>query len=214
MQHNNSMSRFLMPILFVALAFGSFFFYTQPMYQEALGIRDEVAKLQEAQTNMDLVLQRKQELLTNYNALQKDDIERLEKLMPDNLDNIKLIIDIDNSAKKYGLILSSVKFDVDQKQTADPKENIITGKITSTENKPVDNKSAALNNKDYNSFGFSFTTVGTFDSFNKLIADIEKNLRIVDITSVAFDTAENKDTYKFEVKAKIYWLKTTAKLDI
>jgi Tfp pilus assembly protein PilO len=208
------MSRFLIPILFVALAIGSFFFYTQPMYQEAIGVRTEVEKLQEAQTNMDLVLQRKQELLTNYNALQKDDITRLEKLMPDNLDNIKLIIDIDNTAKKYGLILNSVKFDVDQKQTADTKENLITGTVTSTANKPVDNKTAGLDNKDYNSFGFSFTTTGTFDSFNKLMTDIEKNLRIVDITSVSFDATDNKETYKFEVKAKIYWLKTTAKLDI
>ena len=61
--------------------------------------------------------------------------------------------------------------------------------------------------KDYNSFSLTMTVTGTFANFTKLMSDMEKNLRIIDITSVTFDAQDTKEVYKFEVKAKIYWLK-------
>lgn len=206
------MSRFLMPILFIALAVGSFFLYTQRIYDEAVVIRDDVAKLQDAREKLDLVLLKKQELINKYNALQQSDIDRLEKLMPDNLDNIKLIIDIDNLSRKYGMVLNAVKFDVDQRQSSGSGQpNAITGQYATVQ----DNRSAAASNKDYNSFGFSFTMTGNFDSLNKLLSDVEKNLRVVDISAINFDAGtDTNSTYKYEVKAKIYWLKDVAKLTI
>ncbi len=203
------MSRFLIPILFITLGIGSFFLYTQPIYDEAIVIRDDVTKLQDARDKLDLVLQKKQELINKYNSLQQTDIDRLEKLMPDNLDNIKLIIDIDNLSRKYGLILNAVKFDVDQRQ-ATGQPNGITGQTGTVQ----DNRSAVANTKDYNSFGFSLTMTGNFENLNKLLADVEKNLRIVDISSITFDASDTRDTYKYEIKAKIYWLKDVAKLTI
>ena len=68
------------------------------------------------------------------------------------------------------------------------------------------NKSAIESGKDYNSFGLNFTITGTFDNLQKLLSDIEQNLRIIDISRISFD-AGDKDIYKYDIKAKIYWLK-------
>ena len=211
------MGKIVIPTLLVALALGAYFLYTQPIYNEAKTMKVEVAKLKDAQTKLDAALKKKDKLATTYNALDTTLIARLEKLMPDNLDNIKLIIDVDRTAKQYGMLLNAVKFDVDQQaKAATASKTTTTGTAasvnssTTTDNVVTvrDNKAALEAKKDYNSFSLSMTFTGTFANFNKLIGDMEKNLRIIDITSVTFDAQDTKDIYKFEVKAKIYWLKT------
>jgi Tfp pilus assembly protein PilO len=200
------MGKFIIPTLFVALAAGSFFLYTQPIYNEAKVVKAEVAKLKDAQTKLGAALKKKDQLATSYNALDTSLIDRLEKLMPDNLDNIKLIIDVDRTAKQYGMILNAVKFDVDQQAKA--ATNVTTAVGTTATIR--DNKAALENKKDYNNFSLTMTFTGTFNNFTKLVGDMEKNLRIIDITNVTFDAVDGKDVYKFEVKAKIYWLKNAA----
>lgn len=199
------MGKFFIPILLLALAFGTYFLKTKDTYAEAKGVKAEVVKLRDAEAKLDLALQKKDKLSATYNALDTENIARLEKLMPSNLDNIKLIIDVDRTAKQHGMVLNAVKFDVDQQ--AKQEAAATTGRLTA-ESVPVrDNKAAQELKKDYNSFSLTMTVTGSFDNFTKLVGDMEKNLRIIDITSVTFDAQDTKDVYKFEVKAKIYWLK-------
>ncbi len=196
------MSKFIIPFLLVMLSVGSYFLYTKPMYDEAKGVSVEVGKLQDATTKLDAALKKRDKLATTYNALDTSLVDRLGKLMPDNLDNIKLIIDVDRTAKQYGVILNAVKFDVDQQA----KANTTT---TATATVPIrDNKTAQESKKDYNTFNLTMTFTGTFANFTKLVGDMEKNLRIIDISSVTFDAQDSKDVYRFEIKAKIYWLKS------
>lgn len=203
------MSRFLIPILLIAAAIGSYFLYTEPIYTEAKGVKADVDKLRDAEAKLADALKKRDELATKYNSLQPEDIARLEKLMPDNLDNIKLIIDVDRSAKKNGVILNAVKFDVDQRKA---QENPITGRtVTTTDTTPIagTNQSSIASRANYNTFTLTMTFTGSFASFTKLMAEIEKNLRIIDITSINFDAQDSKEVYKFEVKAAIYWLKNS-----
>lgn len=197
------MGKLIIPTLLIALSFGSYFLYTQPIYTEAKEVKAEVVKLDEAVTKLNAALKKKDNLATTYNALDTSLVARLNKLMPDNLDNIKLIIDVDRTAKQYGTILNAVKFDVDQQAKNDAKATASSA-TTSTVR---DNKTALEAKKDYNNFSLTMTFTGTFANFTKLVSDMEKNLRIIDITSVTFDAQDAKDIYKFEVKARIYWLK-------
>lgn len=203
------MGKFIIPTLLIALALGAFFLYTQPIYNEAKDVKAEVVKLQDAQSKLNVALKKRDKLATTYNALDTSLVARLEKLMPDNLDNIKLIIDVDRTAKQYGMILNAVKFDVDQQaKAATTKTGTAAASDESTTN-IRDNKAALEAKKDYNTFSLTMTVTGTFANFTKLMSDMEKNLRIIDITSVTFDAQDTKDVYKFEIKSKIYWLKPT-----
>lgn len=197
------MGKFIIPILLVTLSFGSYFLYTKDYYEQAKVVKADVVKLRSAQEKLTEALKKKDKLAMSYNALDTSLIDRLEKLMPSNLDNIKLIIDVDRTAKQYGMILNAVKFDVDQqaKQTT-----TTVGAATGT-TIVRDNATAKDSKKDYNEFSLTMTVTGTFANFTKLISDMEKNLRIVDITSITFDAQDSKDVYKFEIKSNIYWLK-------
>jgi Tfp pilus assembly protein PilO len=202
------MGRLIIPVLLLILSFGSYFLYTKPIYSEAKDIKTEVTKLKDADAKLTVAISKKDKLATTYNSLDTSLIDRLTKLMPDNLDNIKLIIDVDRAAKQYGMILNAVKFDVDQQ--AKQEALATTGRITADSAVVRDNKAALELKKDYNNFSLTMTTTGTFANFTKLVSDMEKNLRIIDITSVTFDAQDLKDVYKFEIKAKIYWLKPMA----
>ncbi|MEN9582769.1 MAG: hypothetical protein RL641_723 [Candidatus Parcubacteria bacterium] len=202
------MGKFIIPILLVGISLGSYFIYTEPMYTEAKVVKTEVGKLREAETKLKEALTKKEKLSGTYNSIDSSDIGRLEKLMPDNLDNIKLIIDVDRTSKEHGVVLNAVKFDVDQQ--AKQEVAAIAGRVTA-ESVPIrDNKAAQELKKDYNSFSLTMSFTGSFANFTNLLSDMEKNLRIIDIQSVSFDAQETKEVYKFEVKAKIYWLKAVS----
>ncbi len=199
------MGKFIIPTLLLALSIGSYFLYTKPFFEEAKTVNAEVVKLSDAQGKLVEALKKRDNLSTSFNSLDTNLVARLAKLMPDNLDNIKLIIDIDRTAKQYGMILNAVKFDVDQQA----KTGTTTASTTvTTKSSVTDNKSALESKKDYNSFNLTMTFTGTFSNFTKLMGDIEKNLRIIDVSTVTFDSQDGKDIYKYEVKAKIYWLKS------
>ena len=52
--------------------------------------------------------QLKQSLLSRFNAFKTEDLDRLRKLLPDHVDNVRLILDLDNLAARHGMALQNV----------------------------------------------------------------------------------------------------------
>ena len=50
-------------------------------------------------------------LNNKYNTFSKTDLDKLNKILPDNVDNIKLILDIQRIAQTYGMDIQNIKFD-------------------------------------------------------------------------------------------------------
>ena len=73
--------------------------------------------------------------------------------------------------------------------------------------------------KDYGVFDLEFSTSGSYDNFINFTKDLEKNLRIVDISSISFSSEVSSgiggaglktissEIYKYDFKIKTYWLK-------
>jgi len=52
----------------------------------------------------------------------------------------------------------------------------------------------------------SFDFVSNYGNFTRLLADIEKSLRIMNIKSISFQTGES-GLYNYQVSVETYWLK-------
>jgi Tfp pilus assembly protein PilO len=163
-----------------------------------------VKKLKELSTEYDTALTNSRELQekrdalgVTYNSLSKDDLTRLSQLLPDNADNIRLIINIQQMAQSYGLTLATIKFDAAQNATG-------PGALSSASAADV-----AAASRDYGSFDFTFSTTATYENFLTFMKDVESNLRLTDIESVDFSAADPiKGTTTFTVKLRTYWLKS------
>jgi len=116
-------------------------------------------------------------------------LARLDEFLPDHVDNIQLIIDVNGIAKKNGMVIKNVKV-----TTGADGANTVGAKSLST----LDPRLGAMI--------LSFSVTGTYDAYKKLVADLASSLRIIDISSVSFAT-DDKGIYTYNLSIKTYWLK-------
>ncbi len=180
-----------------------------PVYKDISADKDQVASYNEALNNSKALETERDSLATKYSMFHPDDLSKLQKLLPDNVDNIRLILEIENVASPYGMVLKDVKYD-----TSNADANTTTATTTSqTTVTKQSNKTAITNN--YGIWNLEFSTQGTYNNFVKFMKDLENNLRIVDISSIQFssktaNTGLNPslpEVYKYNIKIRTYWLK-------
>ncbi len=187
--------RFIIPTILLIISVASFVMFSNPSYQRIKQLRAQSAEYESALTNSRKLQEERDTLGQRYNAIPQTSLDRLNKMIPDTADNIRLIIDIQRMAQTYGLTLSSIKYDA-------------TGGAVGTSNAPA-NPAAPAN--DYGTFSLEFSVAATYDNFLKLIKDMESSLRLVDIQSINFtaDTSSaNSGRTIYTIKLNTYWLKS------
>jgi hypothetical protein len=196
------MFRFATPIIFLGLAIAGFFTFTSPLYNGTNGITDlraQVAARNEALDNSKALENEKEKLTAKENSIAPDDLDKLEKLLPDNVDNIRLILEIEKIASPYGMELQDVKYS--------------TTSTTPATTGALQGGAVPVSNKDYGTWDLEFSTQATYTNFLNFTKDLQSNLRLVDISSIQFssDTGTGQgvssDSYKYSFKIKTYWLK-------
>jgi Tfp pilus assembly protein PilO len=178
--------RTIVPILLIIVAIGAFFAYVDPTYAKIKALKQEEAQYDEALTKSRELQAIRDRLLSKFNTFSTTDLERLEKLLPDNVDNVRLIMDIASIAAKYGMTIKNVSI----KEVAPQKDAGIVGP----------------DEKNYGSIGLDFSISSTYNNFVQFIMDLEQSLRIVDITSISFRSGE-ADLYEYNLGVRTYWLK-------
>jgi Tfp pilus assembly protein PilO len=204
------MMRFIMPIVLIGIAVAVFFMFANPIYNDISALQAQVASYNDALNNSKTLENQRDILTTKYNAIDPDNLAKLQKFLPDNVDNIRLILEIGQIASPYGMTLTDVKYNADTNTTN-------TTNAATTAVVQGGGNTAKTASKDYGTFDLEFSTSGTYSNFINFTKDLESNLRMVDISSITLssDTANtsagSKTTspgvYKYDFKIKTYWLK-------
>lgn len=187
--------KFILPIILIVIAIGSFLAVTNPMYKSVGLLRQDMASYNEALANATALRSVRDRLNETYSGFSPSDLAKLEKMLPDSVDNIRLVLEINTIANQHQLSLKNIKYDVAQKET--------TGTADRT-------KAPA---KPYQAFEIAFSTEGTYENFLLFLKDIEKNLRIIDISTISFAVVDGQagtvptGVYRYDFKIKTYWLK-------
>ncbi|MFZ2204972.1 MAG: hypothetical protein WAV23_00055 [Minisyncoccia bacterium] len=201
------MFRFIAPAILIGVAATGFFMFTIPFYGEITSSKAEVLSYNEALDNSKILEAKRDELTAKLNTIDPNNLVRLQKLLPDSVDNIRLILEIEQISKPYGMVLKDVKYDAVIKEAAAQTSGAVQGGVASTEVR-----------KDYGTWNLEFSTQGTYSNFINFVKDLESNLRIVDISSIQFSSdtpggasalslSNPSDSYKYGFKIKTYWLK-------
>jgi Tfp pilus assembly protein PilO len=191
------MTRTLLSLLFLAAAGGLFFFYTKPAYDGVREVQAEIDQYDQA-LNKAAELQRlKQSLLSRYNAFNPADVDRLHKLLPDHVDNVRLVLDLDTLASQHGFALQNVVIDA-------------PGTVGSTA--PTEQVTIGPSRQTYDSLTLRFATSGTYPNFVEFITALENTLRLVDVVALTMDQDSSADpsgepAYRFDITLRTYWLK-------
>src|SRR3989338_6560472 len=123
------MTRFVMPIILIGISIAVFFVFTNPFYQEVFKLRGQAGSYEEALKNSKALENARDTLTQKYNSIDPVNLEKLKKLLPENIDNIRLILEIEQIALPYGMVLRDIKYSPtdDTKGTADTKAAIVQG---------------------------------------------------------------------------------------
>ena len=207
----------IIALIGVVIAGGIFFWYTKPAYDGVQEVRGHIAQYDAALDKAAELQSLKQTLLSRFNAFDPTDLDRLQKLLPDHVYNVRLILDLDSLAERYGLALQNVDVSSSQKQAG--KSQTALGAI-------------GTSNQKYDSLTLTFGTTATYPEFVQLITDLESSLRIVDLVSLSitagtggsgfsssatnpFPTQGGKGAggrsgeplYTYNITLRTYWLK-------
>ncbi|MBI4128944.1 MAG: type 4a pilus biogenesis protein PilO [Parcubacteria group bacterium] len=178
----------------IVAAGGIFFAFTQPAYDTVQALGAQIHEYNQALDKAAELQSLKQSLLSRYNAFNPADLERLQKLLPDHVDNVRLVLDLDNMALRHGMSLQDV---------------IISNPNQARERDVIGTLADARQTHD--SLNIKFGLQGSYQNFTTFLQDLESALRITDIASLSIGRlAERTQTdplFSYEIAIKTYWLK-------
>ncbi len=207
------MFRLIIPIILIIGSIAGFSVMVNPAYKESKALQAQIDSYDQALANSRSLENERDKLTQRFNSMSSNDINRLQKLLPDSVDNIRLILEIEKLASPYGMALKDVRYDA---KAEDAKKNSDAGTGASSAAQGGQGKNT---NKEYGSWDLEFTVDGSYNDFLNFLQDLEHNLRIVDVVSVKFSSVNSlpgksnnlsitaADVYRYTFRVKTYWLK-------
>ncbi len=181
--------RFIIPLVLVGAAIGLFVAYTNPTYQHIKVLQAQVGAYNDALNKANEIKGVRDKLISKRNTFATESIRKLERILPDNIDNIRFIIDINNIAARRNLTLSNVSLgSVSDSKGA--RSALAVGQSTD----PVGSATV------------SFSLTASYDDCLAFLQDLEHSLRLVDIQTLDFKPAGTGDKYSVSMTIKTYWL--------
>lgn len=178
------MSRIITTIIFLAAAVAFFWLWTMPLFNDISALDAEKASLDNALAKSKELQTLRDNLLSQYNAISQDDLGRIDKLLPQQLESGDLITTIENRAKFHNLLLKNINISK-VPQSGDSGEAF-----------------GALS-LPYKSMPLSFVVSGRYDSFSSFLTELEKNLRLIDVEALSF-SAGGGESHEFSINTKTY----------
>lgn len=180
--------RLLLPLMAIIAAIGLFSFYTDPTYQDIKTLQVQQAQLDGALAKAKELRALRDQLVAKRNTFSPEQTTKLEKLLPDNVDNIRLIIDINNVASRHSLPMSNVRLGA------------------SSESATARSASAVGASGDaVGSVTLGFTVSANYDTFIAFLQDLEHSERILNVEQFGFKTGLTDQT-SYDVTFRTYWL--------
>lgn len=188
------MSRVL-PFIFLIAAGAIFLGYIHPTVTGAIASTNTEIKSYDSALAAAAQFEQKQaELETARAALPPDGMARLNGFLPDGVDNVQLILDMDALASKSGLKLSDFTTSESSKPT--------TGFAVDT----GADQTALDTNTPYDSLDLSMSGSGSYTAFRSFLAGVETSLRPLDLVEFSL-TDSSTGVYTYKMTYRLYWLR-------
>lgn len=182
--------RLLIPTIFILIALALFFVYIDPAYSDVQELRAQEAEFDAALERSRELISVRDALLATYNEIPEEQLERLRKLLPDHVDNIRLILDIDNIASRYGMTVNNLAFAGEEQSPGQAPQDGALGPQTN----------------EIGSATFSFSVSATYEVMKQFLNDLENSLRIVDVVALSFSSGDG-GLSTYNITLRTYWLR-------
>jgi len=198
--------KLFVPVSFIIISIILFITIVNPNYKEVSQLRTDISAYNMALDNSTSLQKTQDSLIEKYKGIKQENKDRLDHFLPNTINNIKFILEVEQLANLHNLQIKDIKFQVEQPETTETKKVGDTSTISSR---------AA--NVPYGTFPIQFSVDSDYKTFILFLKDLELNLRLVDVESVSFSvptvnpsgkgTEVDPNVYSYTLKVQTYWLK-------
>ncbi len=174
----------IVSIILLLASVGIFFGYIDPTYTNTQSLSSELGQYESALSNSKQLLTERDALIAKLNTFNQSDVNKLETLLPDSVDSVTLIIELNSIASQFGMSIRNFAA-----ATQDQSGTL------------------GASNTPYGTLSLTFTTTSSFSTFVAFLKALENNLRLIDVTGLSFSSASNNSVYDFTVTVNTHWLK-------
>lgn len=184
------MNNHIPPLIALVVAIGIFFAYVSPTWSGTIAeTKSAINSDDKALSAASEYTAQQNELADARNNIDTTDLARLTTLLPDSVDNVVLILDLNALSARSGLLLSNI--DV---MKSDAKSVNSSSALPATGVSPV------------GSIDLSLSAIGTYDAFRAFLTGIEKSARLLDIRDLVVKGSDT-GSYVYKMTLRIYWLR-------
>jgi thiamine monophosphate kinase len=187
------MSKILVPLALLISSVGLYFSYISPTYDSLVLHKAIKERLVTAGKNYDEFQIKRETLANQSRGMATRDVERLQKIMPDVVDTVRTIIDIDNLARvnnirieEFSLPTPSADAGVEVDPTA-PEQQGFVGEE------------------------FAISSTGGYQNFKNFLTGLESSLMLMTVTKLGVDASEEAETpageYTYQLAFTTYRLR-------
>jgi Tfp pilus assembly protein PilO len=179
----------LMPLILILVSVGVFFFFIDPLYKETKVIDNQIKANDETLKKFSELRLARNQLEEKYKNIGKEQIKELEEALPDTIDNVRLILYLDDTAKSKGVPINGISISGSSLDGGEKKES-------------TKNSSESL----YGKISASFSVVSSYEDIKNFLARLEESKRILEIKDLSISAGQGQ-FYNYTVKLDTYWLR-------
>jgi len=181
----------LLPVIALLSAIGIFFGYIRTEWVgEIATTKAAILHYDNAIAAADEYKKQQNELASERNKIDPTKLERLSIFLPDSVDNVGIILDLNAIAARSGLSISDIGVTTNAGEST---ETISPSGVPVPETNPV-------------SFvDMSISAIGTYSALENFLMEVEKSQRLLDVRDISV-TGSDTGVYNYKMAVRLYWL--------
>jgi Tfp pilus assembly protein PilO len=182
----------ILSILVISICVGMYFLYIKPLTVEIKVKNAQKAEYTKVLNRVKDIKEKREAIIADYNSISPEEVERLNKIVPEKINSVALLNDLNTIAERYSLVIKDFKLIesdnashdvVNQENSGTSKTNQITLHVN-----------------------------GSYTDFLNFLEDIEYSLSLMDIVTLNIipgSLSKNGEatTMEFALEANTYSLR-------
>lgn len=198
------------------------FFYVAPLYGEVNAQRSDLQLLDKSVKDTEKIKDVISQTAKTMRSIDPLMIKRLEVFLPESIDSVRFVNNIQGVGVKNGLAISNIKIDDKHKdvKVGNAGASAVSGESAMLSQGVLKAPSSEKEEK-YVTTKIAFDVIASYEGFRLLVDDLEKSLGLINIKSLSFQEYNNSSAsasklsrgsaptplYAFKVEIETYSLK-------
>ncbi len=156
--------RSILSIGVIAICVAMYFVYIKPMTVEVKARKAEKEEYTKVLTRVDEIKIKRDTIIEEYNSIPPEEIDRLNKIIPEKINSVSLLNDLSVLGSTYGIVIKDFK-------VADPdnsSRDVIGGGAPGS----------------YKTSHITMSIVAQYEDFLNFLEDIEYSLSLLDVVNI------------------------------